>query len=108
MRAVEFRSYFFFAFRLLRGLLGMSQRFLRMLQRFLGMLKRFLRVGIVASFYGFFQMRDGFLLVRDAFLGMLDRFLDMPIFSREYGDSSRLLREDHRQRLRQRRLSLGS
>ena len=63
----------------------MRQRFLRMLQRFLGMLERFLRVGIVASFYCFFQMRDGFLLVRDALLGMLDRFLDVPIFAREYG-----------------------
>jgi hypothetical protein len=56
-----------------------------MFQRFLGMLKRFLRMGIVASFYGFFQMRDGFFLVRDALLGMLDDFLDMPIIACEYG-----------------------
>jgi hypothetical protein len=43
-------------------------------------------VGIVASFYGFFQMCDGFFLVRDALLGMFDRFLNMPVSSRERGD----------------------
>ena len=39
-----------FAFRLLRGLLGMRQRFLRMLHSFLGMLERFLSVGFRVSF----------------------------------------------------------
>ena len=36
----------------------------RMFQRFLGMLEPFFSVGIVASFYCFFQMRNGFFLVR--------------------------------------------